>query len=315
MMRHVYVVIDASEAMALFDLKPSRMAVTCKLVEMFLGEFFDQNPISQIGIMTMSKRTATKVCELNNSCKVVMDALKAIPVDSCEGEPSLQNCLELSLLTFKNLPKHTSKEVIILMGSLTTCDPGDINKTIDSLVEAGVRVSIIGLAAEIHVCRKLALKTKGSYNIILDEHHFRDLLNRHLQPPPANQNTESSLIRMGFPTPVSDGTPSICLCHLKTNGSYTRTGYFCPECKSKYCELPTECRICGMTLVSSAHLARSYHHLFPVKPFDEVSSPNTCFSCKEPFNTGYKCTSCKSEFCSDCDIFIHDSLHVCPGCA
>ena len=28
--------------------------------------------------------------------------------------------------------------------------------------------------------------------------------------------------------------------------------------------------MCGLTLVSSPHLARSYHHLFPVPPFAEV---------------------------------------------
>jgi transcription factor Ssl1 len=47
-------------------------------------------------------------------------------------------------------------------------------------------------------------------------------------------------------------------------------GYICPRCKVNVCELPTECRTCGLTLVSSPHLARSYHHLFPVTPFDEV---------------------------------------------
>ena len=30
--------------------------------------------------------------------------------------------------------------------------------------------------------------------------------------------------------------------------------------------------MCGLTLVSSPHLARSYHHLFPVPPFEEVSA-------------------------------------------
>lgn len=28
--------------------------------------------------------------------------------------------------------------------------------------------------------------------------------------------------------------------------------------------------MCSLTLVSSPHLARSYHHLFPVRGFDEV---------------------------------------------
>jgi transcription initiation factor TFIIH subunit 2 len=76
-------------------------------------------------------------------------------------------------------------------------------------------------------------------------------------------------------------------------------GYFCPKCKVKFCELPTECRVCGLTLVrlaaaasgggggiptvsppppdrrpcpqvSASHLARSYHHLFPVPLFEEL---------------------------------------------
>lgn len=32
-------------------------------------------------------------------------------------------------------------------------------------------------------------------------------------------------------------------------------------------ELPSQCNVCKLTLVSSPHLARSYHHLFPVQPF------------------------------------------------
>lgn len=51
----------------------------------------------------------------------------------------------------------------------------------------------------------------------------------------------------------------------------TRSGFLCPQCNSKICELPTECVICGLTLVSSPHLARSYHHLFPVSLFKEVT--------------------------------------------
>ena len=43
------------------------------------------------------------------------------------------------------------------------------------------------------------------------------------------------------------------------------------QCHAKYCELPVECKACGLTLVSAPHLARSYHHLFPLPAFDEVS--------------------------------------------
>lgn len=29
---------------------------------------------------------------------------------------------------------------------------------------------------------------------------------------------------------------------------------------------------------------------------------------------GYCCPRCKSLYCIDCDIFIHETLHYCPGC-
>ena len=44
------------------------------------------------------------------------------------------------------------------------------------------------------------------------------------------------------------------------------------KCQAKYCELPVECKCCGLTLVSAPHLARSYHHLFPLPVFTEVRS-------------------------------------------
>ena len=47
-------------------------------------------------------------------------------------------------------------------------------------------------------------------------------------------------------------------------------GFTCPRCKARVVDLPSTCHVCGLTLVSSSQLARSYHHLFPVKPFAEV---------------------------------------------
>ena len=44
----------------------------------------------------------------------------------------------------------------------------------------------------------------------------------------------------------------------------------CARCKARVVDLPCSCHICGLTLISSPHLARSYHHLFPVKAFTEV---------------------------------------------
>jgi transcription initiation factor TFIIH subunit 2 len=90
----------------------------------------------------------------------------------------------------------------------------------------------------------------------------RDLLAKHIPPPRYAAGVdvgEPRWVRMGFPQKRSEQFPSLCACH----GTFKYNGYFCPQCKSKFCELPTDCRVCGITLVSSPHLARSYHHLFP----------------------------------------------------
>ncbi|KAL7059423.1 hypothetical protein AAHC03_013475 [Spirometra sp. Aus1] len=55
---------------------------------------------------------------------------------------------------------------------------------------------------------------------------------------------------------------------LKSSASYA-----CPRCRAVYCELPIECTVCGTTLVAAPHLARAYHHLFPLPNFREETVP------------------------------------------
>jgi transcription initiation factor TFIIH subunit 2 len=72
---------------------------------------------------------------------VSFQAVEQLSQVACSGEPSLQNALELALRSLRMLPSHASREILILMGSLTTCDPGDISLT--------VQVSISSLLEEI----------------------------------------------------------------------------------------------------------------------------------------------------------------------
>ena len=65
------------------------------------------------------------------------------------------------------------------------------------------------------------------------------------------------------------------------------------------CALPATCPACGLTLILSTHLARSYHHLFPLQNWVEVSwiqaakreanegvggPSSVCFGCLTPFS-------------------------------
>ena len=118
----------------------------------------------------------------------------------------------------------------------------------------------------------------GQFGVALNEGHFRDLL-FELVPPPAQQpiarggsakgtnNPAADLMMMGFPTRLPlVSPPSLCVCHSELKSE----GFLCPRCLAKVCDVPTDCDICGLMIVSSPHLARSYHHLFPVKPYQAV---------------------------------------------
>ncbi|KAG1661243.1 General transcription factor IIH subunit 2 [Nymphon striatum] len=282
MMRHLYVIIDMSNAMNDQDLKPTRLLCVLKLLQMFTEEYFDQNPISQIGFIATRNKRVEKLSELAGNPKRHIDILKKSEKFACSGEPSLQNSLELAATTMRHMPSHSSREILIIFGSLTTCDPGDIEETIGDLKKNNIRCSIIGLAAELRICKHICHVTKGTYNVILDEHHLKDLIYQHTEPVSATINTESSLVRMGKQTTSSfpnhrlasdeNSTPAMCSCHFdsKDGEGFGTSGYFCPQCNSKYCELPVECKACNLTLVSAPQLARSYHHLFPIPNFQEV---------------------------------------------
>lgn len=51
MIRYLYLAIDLSKSMSEGDLRPSRLAVTLRIVQDFISSYFDQNPLSQLGIL------------------------------------------------------------------------------------------------------------------------------------------------------------------------------------------------------------------------------------------------------------------------
>ncbi len=63
--RHVCLIIDASRAMNQTDVRPSRMRLALKIVEMFVKEYFDQNPLSQLLFIASHSSIATKITELS----------------------------------------------------------------------------------------------------------------------------------------------------------------------------------------------------------------------------------------------------------
>ena len=183
------------------------------------------------------------------------------------------------------MPRYDSREVLVIMGGLATCDPGDVlADTLPRLKAAGVRVSTVALQAEVHVCRRIADATGGVLGVCLDRGHLRDLILGQCTPPPAKPGEDETrrkkcaFVQMGFPPHRTDDVPSLVHAGSSRGGSsdthralLVRTGYVCPRCRAKTAELPADCAVCGLKLVLAPHLARSFHHLFPVPPFAEVA--------------------------------------------
>ncbi|KAJ2304266.1 hypothetical protein IWW55_002515 [Coemansia sp. RSA 2706] len=310
-MRHVMLVLDESEAMSVRDLAPTRIHAAQALLARFVSEFFDQNPISQLSVVATKDGLAERLTELSSNPADHVRALQAKSNRDLAGEPSLQNALELSMHALKRAPGHGLREIICVVGSLTTCDPGDIEQTLQALRHSGIRVSMVHLAAEVHVFRRICHETRGTFAVAVDADDMQDALFECIPPPcvPATKAT-SDMVRMGFPVKAQGDAPTACVCHHEL--SYT--GFVCPRCRSKVCSLPTDCDVCGLALVAAPHLARSYRHLFPEPNFVEKPSGGVvCAGCgaagEGSSKAAFECPRCECGFCLECDIFIHETLH------
>ncbi|OBT84525.1 hypothetical protein VE02_06746 [Pseudogymnoascus sp. 03VT05] len=347
--RHLILILDLSFAMTEKDLRPTRYLLTLRHATSFITEFFEQNPISQLGILGMRDGLAKPISPLSGTPTVHLSALGKLRTQDPQGSPSLQNALEMARAGLFHAPSHGTREVLIISGALLSSDPGDIHTTIASLTSDRIRVSAIGLAAQVAILSEICTKTKGDYSVALHEEHFRALFMGVTTPPPtrAKEQNQSSLLMMGFPSRTVAKAVTLCACHSKL----TRGGYLCSRCGSKVCSLPAECPACGLTLILSTHLARSYHHLFPLRNWREVSwaeaagsGVGSCFACGVGFNKPparmledgaggkkevgrreammkavsesgrYGCEVCGEHFCIDCDVFAHEVVHNCPGC-
>ncbi|ORY10579.1 hypothetical protein BCR34DRAFT_674184 [Clohesyomyces aquaticus] len=140
------------------------------------------------------------------------------------------------------------------------------------------QMSVLGMHDGIYhqsLCAR-PYSNESEYVVATDQELLRELLLATTTPPVIRSNqpataaqseSAAALMMMGFPSRVVEDAPTMCACH----GILTRGGYTCSRCKAKVCSLPVTCPSCQLTLLLSTHLARSYHHLFPLRNWIEVS--------------------------------------------
>lgn len=141
--------------------------MVAKCTGTFIREFFDQNPLSHIGLVTIKDGVCHRLTELGGSpdsqIKALMGKLE------CSGDSSLQNALDVVHGYISQVPSYGHREVLILYSALNTCDPSDIKETIKLCKKAKIRCSVVGLSAEIYICKYLCEETGGLYTVALDE--------------------------------------------------------------------------------------------------------------------------------------------------
>lgn len=205
-----------------------------------------------------------------NRCDDKLRGLKEV-----RGLASLQNTLLLAMATLQHTPSYGCRELLVVYSALSSCDPGDVWQAVEDARRLRVRVSIVCLAAEVFLCRRVCELTGGSFAVATDREHLRELLMAHAIPPAEllqeqdkdPQRMHAEFIYMGFPKRHLD-THTVYGFENKRIATST-DAFLCPRCTTRTTDIPTVCCVCGLQLNSSSHIARSFHHLFPVPNFLE----------------------------------------------
>lgn len=93
--RHLVLVVDMSFAMAEKDMLPTRYRLAMGYAGEFVREYFEQNPISQMGIVGMRDGIAFRISEMGGNPAVHLEKLGEWKGGEASGVPSLQNALEM----------------------------------------------------------------------------------------------------------------------------------------------------------------------------------------------------------------------------
>lgn len=93
--RHLVLVLDMSFAMAEKDLLPTRHRLTLSYAAAFVREYFEQNPISQLGIVGMRDGVAVRISDMGGNPAEHLERLRELEGQDPQGNPSLQNALEM----------------------------------------------------------------------------------------------------------------------------------------------------------------------------------------------------------------------------
>lgn len=82
--------------MAEKDLRPTRYLLMIRYAQEFVKEFFEQNPIAQLGVLGLRDGLAIRISDMSGNPTEHISAIQALRDDDPKGLPSMQNGLEMA---------------------------------------------------------------------------------------------------------------------------------------------------------------------------------------------------------------------------
>jgi transcription initiation factor TFIIH subunit 2 len=82
--------------MAEKDIRPTRYLLALRYAQEFIIEFFEQNPISQLGVVGMRDGLALRISDMSGNPTDHINAINDLRSADPKGLPSLQNALEVA---------------------------------------------------------------------------------------------------------------------------------------------------------------------------------------------------------------------------
>ncbi len=369
LIRTVYLIVDTSKALSpspCTHLPPTKPAALLSCLGQWIGDYFASNPLSTLGIIALSQQSARILLPPSpggtHGGDLHIRVLSAMlgPSASFLGLASVQVGLEVACASLASVPAYSTREILMVYSSLSTHDStvrsptGSLTTTVPAaLKEAKVKLHAITLESELHVLRTLTAQTGGTISTTLSKAHLQRLLATFTTPPIKSRSSGGCrMVTHAFPTLETSDVPT--LVSSSSGSALALTGYKCPRCLALCSTIPGPCNTCGVRMVSSLDLSRSFRSIQPLAPFDECVGSGTCKGCLKAFTPittqkggrtyenrtvkynpsikmsndsgaltdvddkqlmAFRCTKCSAEYCYECDMYLHEEIGACPGCA
>ncbi|KAG8933834.1 hypothetical protein FRC02_011069 [Tulasnella sp. 418] len=107
--RHLILLLDLSSNMMDRDLRPNRFDLTLEYSRAFVAEWFDQNPLGQIGVVGMRAGIGERIREMSGNPQEVIKSLSDRTKLEPAGEPSLQNAIEMARASMRYVRSYCIK--------------------------------------------------------------------------------------------------------------------------------------------------------------------------------------------------------------